>query len=191
MTTLQTLATTEYKSWHYALTHDERGHAYILYSPQSPQEALTTRLRYETADKAQEKAQGRIDDEIVLDHSGTVSDDEEAIPPTAKTPIRPVRRSRPARVKSEPVTQPKTRAAVAISVGRCSCGGDTCVLETRYAEEATRRRRKCLVCGNRYTTLEMREEVFLAVKSKAGKFDALIGLLTNAIAEEKESTPLC
>lgn len=35
------------------------------------------------------------------------------------------------------------------------CEGTTKVLETRHSPLAVRRRRKCLSCGKRYTTLEL------------------------------------
>lgn len=37
---------------------------------------------------------------------------------------------------------------------RCSCGGDTRVVDSRLIDKALRRRRICMECGNRFNTLE-------------------------------------
>ena len=38
----------------------------------------------------------------------------------------------------------------------CKCGGDSTVIDTRASEFIQRRRRKCVVCGLRWTTSEER-----------------------------------
>lgn len=38
----------------------------------------------------------------------------------------------------------------------CKCGGDTTVTDSRPHGKSTRRRRKCLSCGERWSTLEVR-----------------------------------
>lgn len=37
---------------------------------------------------------------------------------------------------------------------RCSCGGDTRVVDSRILDFGLRRRRLCMECGNRFNTLE-------------------------------------
>ena len=37
---------------------------------------------------------------------------------------------------------------------RCSCGGDTRVVDSRVQDVGLRRRRLCMDCGNRFSTLE-------------------------------------
>ena len=40
----------------------------------------------------------------------------------------------------------------------CECGGETTVIATRMdGYGRIRRRRKCLICGRRFTTLEVRD----------------------------------
>ncbi|MZP28973.1 transcriptional repressor NrdR [Heliobacterium undosum] len=78
----------------------------------------------------------------------------------------------------------------------CYCGhGESKVLETRSAEEGRviRRRRECMECNRRFTTLERIEETPLIVRKKGGSLEAfdrnklLSGLLK---ACEKRSIPL-
>lgn len=44
------------------------------------------------------------------------------------------------------------------------CGGETRVVETRHTEGYVRRRRECLTCGERYTTIEVRGEAAAAAR---------------------------
>jgi transcriptional regulator NrdR family protein len=37
---------------------------------------------------------------------------------------------------------------------KCSCGGETRVVDSRLLDKALRRRRTCMECGNRFSTLE-------------------------------------
>ncbi|MBM7867530.1 transcriptional repressor NrdR [Heliobacterium gestii] len=78
----------------------------------------------------------------------------------------------------------------------CYCGhGESKVLETRSAEEGRviRRRRECMECNRRFTTLERIEETPLIVRKKGGSLEAfdrnklLSGLLK---ACEKRPIPL-
>ncbi|MCG0239334.1 MAG: transcriptional regulator NrdR [Firmicutes bacterium] len=58
---------------------------------------------------------------------------------------------------------------------RCPfCGGESKVLESRPVDEgmATRRRRECLACGRRFTTMERVEEAPLVVVKKDGRREA-------------------
>lgn len=41
---------------------------------------------------------------------------------------------------------------------KCECGGMTQVIDSRVYGETGRRRRKCLDCGQRWTTYEIRKE---------------------------------
>lgn len=54
------------------------------------------------------------------------------------------------------------------------CGDETKVLESRHTEEgaAVRRRRECLGCGRRFTTMERVEETPLVVIKKDGRREA-------------------
>lgn len=47
---------------------------------------------------------------------------------------------------------------------RCTeCGERTEVLETKQQDQATRRRRQCLVCGVRFTTTEVPRDQYLSL----------------------------
>lgn len=43
------------------------------------------------------------------------------------------------------------------SPAQCRCGGDSNVIDSRHTDKAIRRRRKCVACGLRWTTLEVTE----------------------------------
>lgn len=67
------------------------------------------------------------------------------------------------------------RAAEGAACLKCPyCGGETKVLESRHADEgaAIRRRRECLTCGRRFTTMERAEEAPLVVIKKDGRREA-------------------
>lgn len=67
------------------------------------------------------------------------------------------------------------RAAGGLHGLKCPyCGGETKVLESRHVDEgaAIRRRRECLACGRRFTTMERAEEAPLVVIKKDGRREA-------------------
>lgn len=45
---------------------------------------------------------------------------------------------------------------VASGASLCNCGGEGQVIDSRPHGKGTRRRRKCIVCGDRWSTLERR-----------------------------------
>ena len=58
------------------------------------------------------------------------------------------------------------------------CGGETKVVDSRPIEDGTRRRRQCLECDHRFTTVEIDADYYEALKpidkkavQKARRFD--------------------
>lgn len=49
---------------------------------------------------------------------------------------------------------------------KCSCNAKTVVLESRREKDTVRRRRKCLNCGFRFTTYEIKAVVFKKLKKQ-------------------------
>lgn len=51
------------------------------------------------------------------------------------------------------------------------CGADSRVLETREGQGfSTKRRRECLCCANRFTTVEVHEAVYCSAKPRAAQY---------------------
>ena len=59
----------------------------------------------------------------------------------------------------------------------CRCGGDTHVIDSRPGKNSVRRRRECLACGLRMTTIDVTEEdarVIRAARDMARKLAATL-----------------
>lgn len=58
---------------------------------------------------------------------------------------------------------------------RCECGGGTGVIDTRRypSRNAMRRRRKCIKCKGRFSTIEMTLDDFNALLAYKGRLEAL------------------
>lgn len=71
---------------------------------------------------------------------------------------------------------------------KCSCGGDSIVIDSRPKEGTVRRRRRCLTCSTRWSTTEERVHldingVPLRVKRPAWQRERELGLLGRCIED--------
>jgi len=70
---------------------------------------------------------------------------------------------------------------------RCRCGGDSTVVDSRTdARSVTRRRRRCRICGHRWSTIEVADAAGptrRSVVAAAARVERMLILTDGAIAE--------